>query len=171
MRFRQFPLALLLAVTTIVISAHADSDPAQPGHRASPASAGNIRWSSLNGGGKTKTSANYRLRASVGQTLIGRTTGSTGAVGGGYWRGVNSSGAVCSCPNQADLDSDTFPTVLDLGIQIDITFAGTPDVQDPSCPLTRSDFDCDSFTTLVDLGLLIDYLFVGGDPPCDPCAP
>jgi hypothetical protein len=52
---------------------------------------------------------------------------------------------------------------------IDILFAGKPDVQDPSCPATRSDFDCDGFATSLDLAALIDHLFASGPGPCDPC--
>jgi len=77
----------------------------------------------------------------------------------------------CLCPAQADLDGDGYPTVLDLGITIDVLFGGAPDVQDTQCPVTRSDFDCDTYSTLIDLGALIDFLFIGGAGPCDPCTP
>jgi hypothetical protein len=75
------------------------------------------------------------------------------------------------CLNQGDLDSDGFITPLDLSVQIDILFAGQPDVQDPSCTKPRADWDCDGFSTPLDLSVLIDHLFAGGSGPCDPCAP
>jgi len=75
----------------------------------------------------------------------------------------------CDCPFQADFDGDNFVTALDLGSIIDLLFAGATDIQDPTCPSTRSDFDCDGFATALDLSGLVDYLFAGGNPPCDPC--
>jgi hypothetical protein len=75
----------------------------------------------------------------------------------------------CDCPYQCDFDADGFVTAIDLAGMIDILFAGSPDVQDPDCPITRADFDCDGFATVLDLVGLIDYLFAGGQPPCDVC--
>ena len=79
--------------------------------------------------------------------------------------------AGCACPFQCDFDGDGFLTALDLGLLIDILFAGAPDITDGSCPHPRGDFDCDSFTTTLDLSGLIDYLFAGGGAPCNPCTP
>jgi hypothetical protein len=76
----------------------------------------------------------------------------------------------CSCPAQADLDSDGFATAIDMSRLIDVLFSGGADMQDPSCPSTRSDYDCDGFPTSLDLSGLVDHLFGGGAPPCDPCA-
>lgn len=75
----------------------------------------------------------------------------------------------CDCPYQCDLDGDGFITAIDLAEMIDVLFAGTPDVQDPDCPLTRADFDCDGYATAIDLAGLIDHLFAGGQAPCDVC--
>jgi hypothetical protein len=77
----------------------------------------------------------------------------------------------CQCLHQGDFDDDGFLTPLDLGMLIDVLFAGQSDTQDPLCPSTRSDFDCDGFATPLDLGVMIDYLFAGGPALCDPCAP
>jgi hypothetical protein len=77
----------------------------------------------------------------------------------------------CDCPYQDDYDEDTFVTPLDLAVLIDILFAGTPEIQDPDCPSSRSDNDCDGFTTSLDLAVTIDHLYASGPPPCDPCAP
>jgi hypothetical protein len=77
--------------------------------------------------------------------------------------------SVCDCPHQADYDADFFITPLDLASMIDILFAGALDIQDPTCPATRSDFDCDGFATPLDLAAMIDYLFISGPGPCDPC--
>jgi hypothetical protein len=87
-----------------------------------------------------------------------------------FTKGVITIESACDCPHQADYDSDFFITPLDLAALIDILFAGAPDIQDPTCPATRSDFDCDGFATPLDLAALIDYLFVSGPGPCDPCA-
>ena len=76
----------------------------------------------------------------------------------------------CTCPNQADFDTDGFHTALDLGHMIDILFAGHIDTQDPQCLGPRADLDCDGFSTALDLGRLIDYLFAGAPGPCNPCS-
>jgi hypothetical protein len=57
---------------------------------------------------------------------------------------------LCECPHQSDFDEDGFLTAIDLGMLIDILFAGATDVQDPWCPSPRGDFDCDSFSTSLD---------------------
>ena len=77
----------------------------------------------------------------------------------------------CGCPYQCDFDEDGFNTALDLASEIDILFAGWPDLVQPGCPAPQGDFDCDAFTTSLDLSKLIDYLFAGGTGPCDPCNP
>jgi len=62
-----------------------------------------------------------------------------------------------------DLDGDGFHTALDLGIMIDVLFAGAP----PPCPESLADMNCDGFPDALDLGWLIDFLFAGGPPsPC-----
>jgi uncharacterized delta-60 repeat protein len=76
----------------------------------------------------------------------------------------------CSCPNQGDYEPDGFITPLDLSACIDVLFGGTPDVNDGTCPSSRTDLDCDGFATPLDLSVMIDYNFAGGDPPCDPCS-
>lgn len=77
----------------------------------------------------------------------------------------------CSCPFQGDFDEDLFVTGIDLSRLIDVLYAGSPDLKDPSCPSPRADFDCDGYSTSIDLALMIDYLYAGGPGPCDPCAP
>lgn len=64
--------------------------------------------------------------------------------------------------NRGDLDRDGFITALDLGIEIDILFAGHA----PADPPELADLDCDGFPTALDLAYLIDYLFAGGRMPC-----
>jgi hypothetical protein len=76
----------------------------------------------------------------------------------------------CDCPHQCDYDGDNFLTGLDLGLLIDVLFAGHPEIQDPGFPTSRGDFDCDQMPTALDLGGLIDHLFAGGHPPCAPCS-
>jgi hypothetical protein len=77
----------------------------------------------------------------------------------------------CDCSSMCDYDNDGFLTALDLGLLIDVLFAGGTDIRDSTCPASRGDFDCDGFPMALDVGGLIDHLFTGGDPPCDPCAP
>lgn len=57
-----------------------------------------------------------------------------------------------------DIDNDGFPTSIDLGLLIDILFAGAS----PPCPPELADVDCDGFITALDLGTMIDYLNSNG---------
>ena len=127
-----------------------------------------VSWHSINGGGAHTSSANHIVVSSVAQSTIGFTTRDAYEAGIGFWYGVGAI-EVCDCPYQCDFDEDGFITAIDLGVLIDILFAGAVDPQDPLCPGTRGDFDCDGFTTALDLGGLIDHLFAGCPPPCDPC--
>ena len=62
-----------------------------------------------------------------------------------------------------DLDGDGFHTALDLGVMIDLLFAGGP----YPCPAYVADMNCDTFPDVLDLNWLIDLLFAGGIPsPC-----
>jgi len=56
-----------------------------------------------------------------------------------------------------DLDEDGFVTALDLGVMIDLLFAGGPQPPRPAA----SDLNADCFQDALDLGKLIDYLFAG----------
>jgi hypothetical protein len=142
------------------------SPPAQSG-----ATAFEIPWQSVNGGGAPSSSASYRIDASVGQSTIGSATSASYEAGIGYWYGVSGGTSTCDCPYQCDYDEDAFLTALDLSALIDVLFAGRPEVQDPGCPTSRGDFNNDDFPDALDLSGLIDHLFAGSDPPCDPCNP
>jgi hypothetical protein len=83
---------------------------------------------------------------------------------------IAESGPDCYCPHQLDFDSDGFTTAIDLGILIDILFAGAQNILDPLCWTTRADLDCDGFATALDLQYAVIYLFEGGNPPCNPCS-
>jgi hypothetical protein len=56
-----------------------------------------------------------------------------------------------------DMDDDTFVTALDLGILIDLLFAGA----DPPARPASADVNADCFYDALDLGVLIDYIFAG----------
>ena len=62
-----------------------------------------------------------------------------------------------------DMDGDGFHTALDLGVMIDLLFAGG----DYPCPIYVADMNCDGFPDVLDMGWLIDLLFAAGPPsPC-----
>lgn len=79
-------------------------------------------------------------------------------------------GAACDCPYQTDGDEDGFVTSIDMGLLVDVLFAGRESIQDPNCLMPRFDLDCDGLVTSLDLSRMIDYLFAGGTPPCAPCS-
>lgn len=47
-----------------------------------------LRWSSLDGGASTSTSASYRLSATIAQPEAGNLTGGAYAMHGGFWHGT-----------------------------------------------------------------------------------
>jgi len=64
---------------------------------------------------------------------------------------------------RGDMDADGYFTALDLGVLIDLLFAGGPN----PCPEYIADMDCSGYPDVLDLGWLIDFLFAGGPPsPC-----
>lgn len=75
----------------------------------------------------------------------------------------------CDCPFQADMDASTTITSVDLTLLINVVFFGGTDVQDGSCPRSRSDMNADGVTNAVDLTHLINHVFFGGPPATDPC--
>ncbi len=83
---------------------------------------------------------------------------------------VDASEVECGCPLQGDINGDGEYTSEDLNELISIVFFNSPDIQDSSCPTSRSDLNCDSTTDSVDLNQIIALLFFNGSPPCNPCA-
>jgi hypothetical protein len=75
----------------------------------------------------------------------------------------------CSCPLQLDISADGFVDASDLAFIIDIVFFGAPDVQDPTCPVTRTDFTFDGFADATDLAFVIDHVFFGGTGAVNLC--
>lgn len=147
--------------------------PTQPStQRAGTAAGIQMDWVSINHGGAIEVaSGDLKMGLSIAQTVAGEVSAGDLKMGLGFWYGAAGGAAGCSCPHQADLDTDGFPTTLDLGILIDIAFGGVADVPNPGCPTSRGDFDNDSFVTTLDVGWMIDYLYAGGPEPCDPCNP
>jgi hypothetical protein len=133
----------------------------------SSASDYSLPWYSFTAGGVTGgTSPTHALGGSVGQPIAGAGSSNDHWLGLGFWTGASG----CLCPLQGDFDEDTFITVLDLGMMIDVLFANGLNIQDPNCPTSRLDFDCNGYPDALDLGDFIDHLFANGPPPCNPCA-
>lgn len=77
----------------------------------------------------------------------------------------------CDCPLQLDIDANGFADATDLAFIIDIVFFGGLDVQDPTCPVTRTDYTFNGFADATDLAFVIDYVFFGGPGPVNLCGP
>lgn len=143
----------------------------QPSETAGTAAGIRMDWISINHGGATEvTSGDLKMGLSIAQTVAGEVSSGDLKMGLGFWYGAAGT-SDCACPHQVDMDTDGFPTALDLGIMIGIAFGGEPDVVDAGCPVSRGDFDYDGFVTMLDIGWMVDYLFAGGPGPCEPCNP
>jgi hypothetical protein len=83
--------------------------------------------------------------------------------------------ATCDCPQQGDIaerpTGDSLIDVFDVIEVIGIAFSGSPSIQDPLCPKTRSDVNNDGVTDVFDVIYLIATAFSGGTMPVDPCGP
>jgi hypothetical protein len=77
----------------------------------------------------------------------------------------------CNCPQQGDINGDGYIDVFDVIEAIGVAFSGSPSIQDPLCPKTRSDVNNDGVTDVFDVIYLIDVAFSGGPMPVDPCGP
>jgi len=138
---------------------------------AAAAAAGlKIDWLSINGGGETQLMAgNIKMGVSVAQSVAGEVSAGNIKMGIGFWYGASGSGGACDCSFAGDIDASTAIDATDLQFLIDIVFFGGSDVQDPTCPSSRSDLDCSGFPDATDIQYIIDYIFFGGIEPCDGC--
>jgi hypothetical protein len=142
---------------------------------SSPAPAGaptdlKIDWLSINGGGGTElTAGNIKMGVSIAQSVAGEVSAGNLKMGIGFWYGASGGGSTCDCPFAGDIDGSSAVDATDLQYLIDIVFFGATDVQDPTCPNSRSDFDCSGFSDATDLQFIIDHIFFGGTAPCDGC--
>lgn len=131
-----------------------------------------IDWYSINGGGTVDASStNYKLGASVGQSVAGAATSTNYNIGVGFWYGVAVSG--CTCPCWADPQCDGVRSnVQDVVGVIGVAFRGIAPGLDQGCPNERSDVNCSGFTNVQDVVSVVNVAFRGANAAtefCNPC--
>ena len=139
--------------------------PMKPGINApmAPAAFG-IPWYSINGGGGSGTSASYGLRHSVGQSVSGRTSSATYAMGIGFWYGVGTGG--CPITMTGDVNVSGTITSADIITLVNYVFKGGA----PPLPcVAAGDVNCNGAVTSADIINLVNYVFKGGAAPCNGC--
>jgi hypothetical protein len=142
-------------------------------HPTSSAATYSLDWYSINGGGTIDASStNYKLGASVGQSVAGAASSPSYQLGIGFWYGA---GGGCSCPCKYDPQCDgVISDILDVTLTINRAFRGAASVQDPSCPVERTDVNASSATDVIDVTKVINVAFRGmsvASQYIDPCAP
>lgn len=118
-----------------------------------------IPWSSLNGGGGlNQSSANYKMKGSVGQSGIGAAAGTNYEVGLGYWYGTKS---CLAKPGDANA-SNTY-TLGDAIAIVNYIFNKPGCSPQPTCWLSnllcRGDWNRDGMVQLSDAIRGVNYIF------------
>ena len=161
--------------SSVDASSPAEAVPAQPVENmsvANPAASYAIDWYSINGGGTMNASStNYKMGASVGQSVAGAAASTNYQMGIGFWYGAGGGG--CDCPCKYDPQCDAvISDILDVTLTINRAFRGAAAVQDPSCPVERTDVDASSATDVIDVTKVINVAFRGQTVAAnyvDPC--
>lgn len=137
-----------------------------------------IDWYSVNGGGTVNaTSTNYRMGASIGQSVAGAASSASYNMGIGFWYGAGSSGG-CACDCHADPapvgSCDGVQDVLDVVNTVNVAFRGAAAIADPNvnCPYETTDVNCSSSTDVLDVVRMVNVAFRGANSAtefCNPC--
>jgi hypothetical protein len=137
-----------------------------------------IDWYSVNGGGTVNaTSTNYRMGASIGQSVAGAASSASYNMGIGFWYGAGGSGS-CACDCHADPSPigacDGIQNVTDVVQCVNVAFRNAAAILDPNgnCPYETTDVNCDLFTTILDVVRMVNVAFRNGNPAvefCNPC--
>lgn len=145
---------------------------------ASSAATYEIDWYSVNGGGTVNaTSTNYRMGASIGQSVAGAATSTSYQMGIGFWYGAGASGG-CACDCHTDPapigSCDGIQDVLDVVQTVNVAFRGAASIVDPNvnCPYETTDVNCSLSTDVIDVVKMVNVAFRGANPAtefCDPC--
>lgn len=129
-----------------------------------------IDWYSINGGGTVNAaSTNYRMGASIGQSVAGAASSANYNMGIGFWYGAGASCA-CDCHNDPVCDA-VISNVQDVVATINVAFRGGAALIDPNanCPYEQSDVNCDTFTSVLDVVLVVNVAFRGFNPATTYC--
>jgi hypothetical protein len=144
--------------------------PAQPEAAASAATY-EIDWYSINGGGTVDAaSTNYRMGASIGQSVAGAASSANYNMGIGFWYGAGGGSCACDCHNDPVCDA-VISNVQDVVATINVAFRGFAALIDPNanCPYEQSDVNCDTFTSVLDVVLVVNVAFRGFNPATTYC--
>lgn len=144
---------------------------AQPEAAASAATY-EIDWYSINGGGTVNaSSANYKMGASIGQSVAGAASSASYQMGIGFWYGAGASGGcACDCHNDPVCDA-VISNVQDVVATINVAFRGAAAIPDPNgaCPFETTDMNCDGFTSVIDVVKVVNVAFRGANPATEYC--
>lgn len=157
------------AMPTSTVPPHEERPPA-PDFAQEPllqgASAYNVRWQSINGGGKGQvTNATHRVSHSVAQAAIGSTTSATHRIRAGFWHGLLESGD-CAITMTGDVNLSGSLTSADIIYLVNHVFKGGSAPQPCSA---AGDVNCNGSVTSADVISMVNHVFKGGPVPCDGC--
>jgi hypothetical protein len=166
------------AITTPQLTTPIDQieTPAIAPHAEAAASMANyaIDWYSINGGGTVNASStNYRMGASIGQSVAGAASSPSYQMGIGFWYGAGSGGCACDCHGNPVCDA-AICDVLDVVSTVNVAFRNGAAIVDPnaSCPYEATDVNCSTFTDVIDVVKIVNVAFRNGNPAtefCNPC--
>lgn len=128
-----------------------------PQEKATP-TAYEIDWTSINGGGElASTSANYKIRASTAQSVIGESQSTNYKMGIGFWYGT---GLFCTAKS-GDANGDNKLTLPDIIMLVNHVFKGAVK-PNPAC---RGDANNSNSITLPDIITMVNHVFKGAPKP------
>jgi hypothetical protein len=116
----------------------------------------------ISSGGRSGSSANYRLNCTISQAAVGRGTSLSYIAWHGFWHGTGGP-PPCDCI-PGDANNDEQINVGDAVYIIAYVFKGGP----PPVPyaICSGDANCDCQCNVGDAVYLINYVFKGGPAPC-----
>lgn len=134
-----------------------------------------IDWYSINGGGTVNaTSTNYKMGASIGQSVAGAATSTNYQMGIGFWYGANAGGCACDCHADPGGPCDNFTDILDVTQIVNAAFRNAAPINDPNanCPYLTTDVNCSGDPEVLDVVKMVNVAFRNGNPAvefCNPC--
>lgn len=129
-----------------------------------------IDWYSINGGGTVNASStNYKMGASIGQSVAGAASSASYQMGIGFWYGAGG-GCACDCHTDPVCDA-VISNVQDVVATIGVAFRGAAAIGDPNgaCPFETTDMNCDGFTSVIDVVKVVNVAFRGANPAAEYC--
>ena len=175
MKKNVFRLLLLAIITVLLLSAAATVATSEAADQATK-SGEQINWQVISSGATDGSSANFGLRATVGQTATGYGESQNFGLSHGFWQEFEGGGGTCcmgEIRGNVDYDVGDNIDISDLVFLVDYMFTGGPAPEcweeanvDGSGPATPPDEGSDDID-ISDLVYLVDYMFTGGPPPAE----